>query len=76
MLLDAGGDGEDVRIEDDVGRIEADLVDEDLVGARTDGDFALDRVGLALLVERHDDHGGAVAADEPGLLAELRLRLL
>ena len=33
VLLDAGGDGEDVRIEDDVSRIETDFVDEDAVGA-------------------------------------------
>ncbi len=33
VLLDAGRDGEDVRIEDDVFRREADLVDEDIVGA-------------------------------------------
>ena len=46
-----------------------------LVGARADRDLALDRIGLALLVERHHDHGRAVAPDEPGLLAELRLRL-
>ena len=32
--------------------------------------------GLALLVEGHHDDGGAVAADEPGLLEELLLALL
>ena len=32
--------------------------------------------GLALLVERHHDDGGAVAADEPGLVEELLLALL
>ncbi len=36
VLLDAGGDGEDVRVEDDVLGREADLVDEDPVGARAD----------------------------------------
>jgi hypothetical protein len=29
VLFDAGGDGEDVRVEDDVFRREADLVDQD-----------------------------------------------
>ena len=75
VLLDAGGDGEDVRVEDDVGRIEADFVDEDVVGARADLDLALDRVGLSLLVEGHDDHGRAVAPHErrPARGTSLRL---
>ena len=34
VLLDAGGDGEDVGVEDDVLRREADLFGQDLVGAR------------------------------------------
>ena len=38
---------------------------EDLVGARADRDLALERVGLALLVEGHDDDGGAVGAADP-----------
>ena len=36
VLLHAGGDGEDVRIEDDVLRRKADAVDQDVVGARGD----------------------------------------
>ena len=75
VLLDAGGDGEDVRIEDDVGRIEADFVDEDVVGARADRHLALDRVGLALLVEGHDDHGRAVAPARAGPARGTSLRL-
>jgi len=45
---------------------EADLVHQDVVGALGDGGLALDRVGLALLVERHDHHRSAVAAHDPG----------
>ena len=41
--------------------------DQDVVGALADRDLALERVGLALLVERHDDDGGAVAAHDLGL---------
>ena len=51
-------------IEDDVGRIEAGLLGQQLVGALADLDLALDRVGLAGLVERHDDDAGAVALDQ------------
>ena len=41
---------------------------QQLVGALADRDLALDRVGLAGLVERHDDDAGAVALDEPRLV--------
>ena len=47
-----------------------DLFGEDAVGARGDGHFALGGIGLALFVEGHDDHAGAVAADLARLLAE------
>jgi hypothetical protein len=47
VFLDAGGDGEDVRVEDDVFRREADLFGEQLVGARADFDLARVGVGLA-----------------------------
>ncbi len=76
MLLDPGGDGEDVRVEDQVLRREAHLLDEQPVRALADRDLALDRVGLALLVEGHDDDARAVAADPARLLEELLLALL
>ena len=63
VLGDPGGDREDVRVEDDVLGVEAGALREQVVGALADRDLALDRVGLALLVEGHHDHGGAVAAD-------------
>ena len=62
-------------IEDDVRRVEAGLLGQQPVGALADRDFALDGVGLALLVERHDDDGRAVAADECAPCAGSRLRL-
>ena len=46
------------------------------MGAVGDRDLPLDRVGLALLVEGHDDHRRAVAAGEPRLAQELVLALL
>ncbi len=76
VLLDAGGDGEDVGIEDDVLGRKADLLGEQLVGALADRDLALDRVGLALLVEGHDDDGGAVAQHLLGVLEERLLAFL
>ena len=76
VLLDAGGDGEDVGIEDDVLGREAGLFGQQLVGAGADRDLALQRVGLALLVEGHDDDGGAVGAHQPGVVQEGLLALL
>ena len=76
VLLDAGADGEDVGVEDDVLGLEAGLLGEQPVGALGDGELALDRVGLALLVEGHDDHRGAVATGESRLAQELGLALL
>ncbi|KAG1248084.1 hypothetical protein G6F68_013936 [Rhizopus microsporus] len=61
VLFDAGGDGEDVRVEDDVLRREADLVDQDAVGAGADLDLARAGIGLAAFVEGHHHCGGAVA---------------
>src|SRR3546814_11852786 len=41
VLLDPGGDGEDIRIEDNVLGRESDLLGQDLVGASADSDLAL-----------------------------------
>ena len=49
---------------------------QQLVGALADRDLALDRVGLAGLVERHDDDAGAVALDDLRLVEEVRLAFL
>ena len=76
VLLDAGGDGEDVGVEDDVLGRKADLLGQQLVGALADRHLARDGVGLALLVERHHHHGGAVAQHLPGVVEEGVLALL
>ena len=75
VLLDPGGDGEHVRVEDDVLGRPA-VAGEQVVGAAADLDLALDRVGLPELVEGHHDDAGAVAADRARLLEELLLALL
>ena len=74
MLVDPGRDGEDVGVEDDVLGREA-VGDEQVVGAAADLDLALLGVGLAGLVERHDDDRGAIAADLGGDLEERPPRL-
>jgi hypothetical protein len=75
VLLDAGGDGEDVGVEDDVFGREADA-HQQVVGALADLGLAGEGVGLALLVEGHHDHRGAVLAAQAGLAQELGLALL
>ena len=76
VLLDPGGDGEDVRVEDHVLRREPRLVDEQVVRPTEDLDLPLDRVGLAALVERHDDDRRPEAADHARLLEKRLLALL
>jgi hypothetical protein len=75
MLVDAGGDREDVGIEDDVLGRES-VLGQQFVRARADLDLALPGVGLADLVEGHDDDGGAVIADLSGMGEELLLAFL
>ena len=76
MLLHAGRDREDVGVEDDVFRREVEGFGQQRVAALADLELALDGIGLAVLVERHDDHGGAVAAHLAGMLQEGFLALL
>lgn len=76
VLFDAGGDGEDVGIENDVLGRKTNLINEDAVGAFADADLAFQTVSLTVFVERHHDDGGAVAADEIGLVAEFFLAFL
>ena len=76
MLLDAGGDGKDVRIEDDVFGREADLLGQEVVSALADVEFARRTLGLALFVEGHHHDGGAVAPDFARVLEERPLAFL
>ena len=63
MLFDAGGNGEDVRIENDVVGIESDLVDKDAISAFADADLFLVGCGLAVFIEGHHHHCRAVTHD-------------
>ena len=76
VLLDARGDREDVGVEDDVVGREPGLLGQQPVRPGQDRDPAVDRIGLALLVERHHHRGGAVAVAQPRLAQELGLALL
>ena len=76
VLLDARADGEDVGVEDDVGRVEAHLFGQEVVRPLGDLHLVLDRDRLPLFVEHHHDAGGAVAPNEPGVAEELFFALL
>ena len=76
MFLESCGNGEDVRIEDDVGRIEIRLLDQQAVGTLADLDLARDGVRLTGLVERHHDHARTIAVDGPRLLQKVLFALL
>ena len=73
VLLDAGGDGEDVGVEDDVLGGEADLLGEQLERPLANADLVVDFDGLALLVERHHHDRRAVVAAEAGAAEEFGL---
>ncbi len=59
MLVDPRRDREDIGIEDDILGWKADPRQQ-LIRTLADFDLALLRIGLAALVERHDDHRGAI----------------
>ena len=75
VLVDAGGDGEDVRVENDVLRLEP-IGGQQFVGALADLDLAGRGVGLADFVEGHDDDRCAVSAALAGKLEEGRFAFL
>ena len=70
VLLDARRDGEDVRVEDDVLRREADLVHENAIGAFADADFLREGRGLSVLVEGHHHDRCAILEDLTRVFAE------
>ena len=76
VLGDPRGHGEHVGIEDDVLRGKAFLLHQDPVGAAEDLHLPLHGVGLAHLIEGHDDEGVAVAPHGAGLLPKQLLPLL
>jgi hypothetical protein len=76
VLFDAGGDGEDVRVEDDVLGRESRLLGEQLVGARADFGLARVGVGLPASSKGHHHHRRTVAARQPRLAQEFGLAFL
>ncbi len=70
MLVNAGRDRKDVRIEDDVFRREANLLGQNLVSAGTDFDLALFRVGLSRFVKCHNDNCSTIGTHQTRMMQE------
>ena len=60
MLVDPGGDGEDIGVEHDVVGVRA-VGDEELIRALANRDLALGSIGLADFVERHHHDGRTIS---------------
>src|ERR1700677_1247584 len=76
VLFQAGADGEDVWIENDVFGGKANPLGQDFISARANFLAALEVVGLALFVKSHHHDGRAITADQGGLLNEFFLAFL
>ncbi|MGU0056126.1 hypothetical protein ACVXG7_11120 [Enterobacter hormaechei] len=64
VLFDAGRDGEDVRVEDDVFRRKPTSSVKILVRAAANLNLALAGIGLTDFIEGHHHHGGPVATHQ------------
>ncbi len=60
MLFDASGNGEDVRIKNDILGRKSNFINKDVVGAFADAAFVFVGGGLALFIECHHDNGCSV----------------
>ncbi len=76
VLLEPGGDRENVGVEDDILGRKVQLPDQNVIGALADFGLARERIGLADFVERHHHHGGTMAPRNRRLVNELRLAFL
>ena len=68
VLTHAGGDGEDVGVKDDVGRIVASLAGQQVVSTPTHLYLTLIGGGLSLLIECHNNDGGTQLTHLAGTL--------
>mmetsp|Transcript_1346 Transcript_1346/g.4244 ORF Transcript_1346/g.4244 Transcript_1346/m.4244 type:complete len:374 (-) Transcript_1346:1331-2452(-) len=76
VLLHASTNGENIRIENDVLRVEANLFDQELVRTAADADLLRLSRGLAILIKRHHNNRGAMALDNLRVVQEFLLTTL
>ena len=71
MLGNTGCNRKDIWVKDDILAREADFIDQDIITALTNLDFALIGIGLTVLIKRHDDDRCAIAHTKLGAFDEL-----
>ena len=64
MLFHSGGDGQNVRIKDDVFGGKADFVDQNIVGSFADSNFVVGLNRLSFFIKSHHDCGRAVSPNK------------
>ena len=72
VLFHACGNGQDIRIEDDVFGRKSDLVHKDLVGPLANANLVFETRGLPLLIKRHHHSGRAILQHRRRVLAKFR----
>jgi len=70
VFFHAGGDGEDVQVEDHVLRRKPHFLRENVIRTSADLDLPLVAFGLAVFVERHHDSSRPVSPDDADPLPE------
>ena len=75
VFFDTGRNRKHIWIKDNVLGCKPRLIHQESVGAFTNRATPLEGVGLALFIEGHHDHRGAVFSTEAGLTQELRFAL-
>ncbi len=75
MFFDAGCNGENIWIENDIRGIESHFLGQDFKGTFANVDFAFNGIRLTAFVKCHDDDGGAVCASKSRQFNELFLAL-
>ncbi|MND65278.1 hypothetical protein D3C80_566420 [compost metagenome] len=68
MLFNTGSNGENIRVENNVFRREADALGQNFIGTAANLEFALARIGLAHFVKRHHHHRGTVTTHQLGMV--------
>ena len=76
VFLDPGCNSENVRVEDDVGGIESNVLSEDSERALANLHFAFNVICLTIFVECHDNDGGTVVTNQTGLAYKFILAFL
>ena len=73
VLLNAGGDGQHIGVDDDVAGAETGLLAQQRISPPCYLDTALVGGGLPFLVEAHDDDGSPIAPDGGSMVEEALL---